>query len=111
MMGKFRKLTSSLLLLVFLLPLAVKIEHHHKNVVFNFKNEKNYPVLKENCPICDFEYSVFLTSFENIDLPGRNLLDSYCNNYNSSYNYNFAQFSILLRAPPEIQICNAAILH
>ncbi len=104
MMGKFRKIASSLLLLIFLLPSVVKIEHHHNNSVPDSKNRKDYPVLKGNCPICNFEYSVFLTSFKNIHLPDGNPVDSYCINYTSRYNHNLTQFSFLLRAPPDKQI-------
>jgi hypothetical protein len=104
MIGKFRKITSLLLLLVFLLPSVVKAGHHHKDYSSNLKNEKNYPVLQDNCPICNFEFSVFLTNVDNTILPSINLIDNYCNNYNSCYNLNLSLYSFLLRAPPGEQI-------
>lgn len=108
MMGKYRKIISYLFLLVFLLPSLVRIEHHHKDSAAENRSEKSYPVLKRNCTICNFEYSFFLTSIENIDLPDENPLDRYCNWYNSIYNNNLAQYSFLLRAPPEEQIYYSA---
>jgi hypothetical protein len=104
MTGKLKKITSSLLLLVFLLPSIVKLEHRHDNFVCKTINEKHYLVIHKTCAICNFEFSVFLTNFENIDLPKDNPLDNYSNNYNSKFNYNPSRFSFLLRAPPEKQI-------
>jgi hypothetical protein len=104
MTGKFKKITSSLLLLIFLLPSVVKLEHHHDSFICKAIDEKHYHVVHQTCAICNFEFSVFLTDIENIDLPKGNPLDNYSNNYNSRYNYNLSQFSFLLRAPPDKQI-------
>jgi hypothetical protein len=104
MIRKFRNIISLLLLSVFLLPSIVKLEHHHDQVVSKAKNEKHSSIFQDKCPICNFEFSVFLSSAENIDLPKENPLDNYCNNYYSRYNSNLSQFSFLLRAPPDSQI-------
>ena len=104
MIRKFISITSILLLLVFLLPTIVKLEHHHKHFVCKAKDEKHNQVFQDKCAICNFEFSIFLSSVENIDLQKENPLDSYCNNYNSRYNSNLFQFSFLLRAPPDRQI-------
>lgn len=104
MMRKFKKITSLILLLVLLLPSIVKLEHHHKHYAYNLTNEKDHPVLQDNCPICNFEFSVFISGIENIDLQNESPLDYYCNNYNSHYNSNLSQYSFLLRAPPDQQI-------
>lgn len=104
MIRKFKNIISFLLLLIFILPTIVKLEHHHVNFISITKNENHSHVFQEKCAICNFEFSVFLSSFENIDLQKENPLDSYFNNYNSRYNSNLSQFSFLLRAPPCRQI-------
>jgi hypothetical protein len=104
MTGKLKKITSSLLLLVFLLPSIVKLEHRHDNFVCKTINEKHYHSLHERCVICNFEFSVFLSRSGNIDLQKENPLDNYSNNYNSLYYSNLSQFPFSLRGPPVIQI-------
>jgi hypothetical protein len=100
MIRKLKNIISLLLLLVFLLPTVVKLEHHHKYDVSDSKNEKHSFVFHDNCPICNFEFSVFLTSIDNIHYQKDKHFDNYINNYNSRYNSNFSQFSFSLRAPP-----------
>ena len=103
-MGKFRKITSGLLLLLFILPSVVKLEHRHKGIISNLSDEKKYPHFKENCPICNFEYSAFLQGFKDNHVTAEYHVDSYCFNYISRNNNNLNQFSFSLRAPPAIQI-------
>ena len=93
-----------MLLLVLLLPSIVKLEHHHEHYAYNVTNEKHQPVLQDNCPICNFEFSVFISSNGNTDLQNESPLSFYCNNYNSHHNSNLSQYSFLLRAPPDQQI-------
>ena len=104
MIRRFKNITSLLLLLVFLLPSIVKVEHHHEHFECKAKNEKHYHSLHEKCLICNFEFSVFLTSIENIDFQKENPSDNYCNNYNYQYYSNLSLFSFSLRGPPVIQI-------
>jgi wobble nucleotide-excising tRNase len=104
MSRRFKNITSLLLLLVFLLPSIVKLEHHHEHFECKAKNEKHYHSLHERCVICDFEFSVFLSRSENIDLQKENPLDNYSNNYKSRYYSNLFLFSFSLRGPPVIQI-------
>jgi hypothetical protein len=104
MMGKFRKITSGLLLLVFLLPSIVKAEHRHKRALFNVTDEKTHQRFSENCPVCNFEYSAFLANYTDNKLTDEYQTDSYCINYISRNNNNLNQFSFLLRAPPARQI-------
>jgi hypothetical protein len=104
MIREFKNIISLLFLSVFLLPSIVKFEHHHDQVLLKVNNENHIPVFRDKCPICNFEFSVFLSSAENIDLPKEIPLDNYCNNYYSRYNSNLSQFSFLLRAPPDSQI-------
>ena len=104
MIRKFKNIVSLLLLSVILLPSIVKLEHHHHHVVYKLINDKNSHGFQDKCPICNFEFSVFISSVDNADLQKENPIDSYRNNYNSRYNYNLSQFSFLLRAPPTRQI-------
>jgi hypothetical protein len=101
---KFKNIISLLLLLVFLLPTIVKLGHHHGHFIYKEKIEKNTQVLSEKCGICDFEFFVFLSDYEIIDLHNEISLAKYCNNYDCSYYSNLSQFSYLLRAPPGLQI-------
>jgi hypothetical protein len=101
---KTRNIISLLLLLVFLLPSIVKIEHHHDHFVYKANHENNSQVLNGKCSICNFEFFVFLSYAGNIDLQDEKPLENYCNNYNCLYYSNLPQFSYLLRAPPGLQI-------
>jgi hypothetical protein len=101
MIRKFRNIASLLFLLVFLLPTIIKLEHHQKHLLCDIKNEKQNYVFRDICPICNFEFSVFLSGAENIFLQKENHLDNYLNNYNSRYNSDLFLFSFLLRAPPD----------
>jgi len=101
---KLRNIASLLLLLVFLLPSIVKLEHHHKHYVYKTKNENNSQVISGKCGICDFEFYVFLSDFGNIELQCEKPLINYCNNYYCIYYSNLSRFSYLLRAPPGLQI-------
>ena len=104
MIRRFKNITSLLLLLIFLLPSVVKLEHHHEHFECKAKNEKHYHSLHERCVICNFEFSVFLSWSGNIDLQKGNPLDNYSNKYNSQYYSNLSQFSFSLRGPPVLQI-------
>jgi hypothetical protein len=104
MIRRFKNITSLQLLLVFLLPSVVKLEHHHEQFECKAKNEKHYHSLHKRCVICNFEFSIFLSRSGNINLQKENPLDHYSNNYNSRYYYNLSQFSFSLRGPPVIQI-------
>lgn len=100
MSRKFKNITSLLLLVVFLLPTLVKLGHEYKLITNDLKNEMHNHALQNKCPICNFEFSIFISNSEFIPLQYHNFLDSYFNNYNSRYNSNLSQFTLLLRAPP-----------
>jgi hypothetical protein len=104
MIRKFNNIISLLLLLVFLLPSIVKVEHHHEQFECKAQNEKHFHILHERCVICNFEFSVFLSRSENVDYQKEDPLDNYSNNYNSQFYSNPSQFSFSLRGPPVIQI-------
>ncbi len=104
MIRKFKNITPIFLLLVFLLPSIVKLEHHHQDFECKTVNEKYYHVHHDKCVICNFEFSVFLSGSGDIDFQKENPLEYFCNNYDSVYFSNLSQFSFLLRAPPELTI-------
>jgi hypothetical protein len=104
MITKFKNIISLLLLLVFLLPTIVKLEHHHQHHIYQAKNEKQFRVFQDKCVICNFEFSVFLPAIENIELQNEDPIDCYSNNYKSLHICNLSQYSFALRAPPYRQI-------
>jgi len=100
MIKNFKDITPILLLLVFLLPSIEKLEHHHKHSNHNLINDEHYPEFRENCYICDFEFSVFSSDLEAISIQKEQYIDNYSNRY-SSFDYsNHSTHSFLLRAPP-----------
>jgi len=101
---KFKNISSLLLLLVFLLPSIVKLEHHHEHFECKAKNEKHYHVFHEKCAVCHFEFSVYSSDFKNIVLPKEQPVVKYCNNYKSVNYSTLSKYSFLLRAPPYSQI-------
>jgi len=104
MTAKFKNIISLLLLLVFFLPTIVKLEHHHQHYFCQPQNEKQFRVFQDKCVICNFEFSVFLSAFENIEMQNENPTDRYSNRYKSLPISNLSQYSFSLRAPPVRQI-------
>jgi hypothetical protein len=100
MIRKFKNIASLLLLLVFLLPSIVKLEHHHEHFECKAKNEKHLHVFHEKCAVCNFEFSVFSSDFENIVFQKEQPVAKYCNNYRSVNYSTLSKYSFLLRAPP-----------
>jgi len=98
-----KKITSLFLLVAFLMPSVVKLEHHHENFICKTKKEKRFHVFHENCNICNFEFSIFTSTDEIIEPTKEETLVGYINNYCSAYYYNFSAFSFSLRAPPSLQ--------
>jgi hypothetical protein len=100
MSRKFKNITSLLLLVVFLFPSYVKLEHHHEHFICNAKNQQHFHEFHQKCSICSFEFSVFASDSENVSIAKENPKDAYCNNYSSQPYSNLSQFSFSLRAPP-----------
>ena len=96
----FRKIISLFLLVAFLMPSVVKMEHKHIHHFCNAKNEKHLHVKQEICSICSFEFSVFSSDKFDISLQNDKPLDSFCDNYRSNFYYTHPKFSFQLRAPP-----------
>ena len=101
MIRNFKHSISLFLLLVFVLPSIVKFEHNHgSSNICTAKDEKHIHVIHEKCAVCNFEFSVFSSGFENFGLPKENPEDNYFNLYTSRHLPNLSQFSFLLRGPP-----------
>ncbi|OFY48937.1 MAG: hypothetical protein A2W85_14830 [Bacteroidetes bacterium GWF2_41_31] len=104
MVGNVKNIASLLLFLVFLLPSLVKLEHHHKRFECKSGSGTHYHSFQEKCAICNFEFSVFSSDFENIVLQKRQPLAKYRNHYKSVNYSTLSTYSFLLRAPPDSQI-------
>ena len=61
--NRLKNIISLFLLMVFLMPSIVKLEHHHKHLISRNKMRLPIRFLHEKCPICNFEFSVFLTEY------------------------------------------------
>jgi len=102
MIRKHKNIISIFLLLAFLTPSIVKLEHHHEHIVSKTADDKHSYAFQEKCPICSFEFSVFLTIIKRVELLKENLPDKYCNYYQSIFVSPFPSSSLLLRAPPAV---------
>jgi ribosomal protein L37E len=104
MTGKFKNNASFILLLVFLSPSIVKLEHHHEHIECKAKDAKHYHASHEKCAICSFEFSVFSSDFENIHASKEQPADNFRINYRFAHFSTLSDYSFLLRAPPFEQI-------
>ena len=100
--GKFKNIIPLTLLLVFLLPSIIKLEHHHELAEYKVHKGKNYHVPYDKCPVREFEFSIFLADPWEPDFQEELPLAYFCNNYNSGFFSDPSQFSFLLRAPPAV---------
>lgn len=98
--GNLKKLISLFILGIFLLPLIVKLEHHHEQFICKAKNEKHFHSYHETCPVCKFEFSAFRNDYSaNLFDKSLPLTDAYYNHYKEKYFYE-KNHSSLSRAPP-----------
>jgi len=104
MIGNLKHNASLLLLLVFLLPSLVKLMHHHKRFECKSESGMHYHSIQEKCAICNFEFSVYSSEFENIVLRKKQPLAKYHNHYKSVNFSTLSKYSFLLRAPPDRHI-------
>ncbi|HBZ21330.1 MAG TPA: hypothetical protein DEO60_09385 [Bacteroidales bacterium] len=100
MVRKIKNNIALLLLMVFIFPSIVKIEHHHEHSCLVPSNVIGIHPFHEKCGICSFEFSFFLSFTEYVSLQKENPSDNYFISYNSPYNSNLSSFFFLLRAPP-----------
>jgi len=88
------------LLMVFIFPSIIKLEHNHEHLESVSTNNENSKFFKDKCPICNFEFSAFESGYKIIELPNDNPPDNFSNNYKPEFYSSFLQFSFQLRAPP-----------
>lgn len=100
MLKKLKNITSILLLLVFLLPSVLKLEHHHERFVCKAKDEKHIHATEALCMVCNFEFSVFDSYLTNLSYTSSLFVDKYLNTYFPEHYSIFPKFTFLLRAPP-----------
>lgn len=100
---KFKKSASFLLVLVFLLPSIVKVEHHHEPLKIKAKKEEHgnyYHATQAKCSVCSFEFSTFSSDAIPVILAKIQPVALFFENYRS-FNYSaLSNYSFLLRAPP-----------
>ncbi|MDY0101878.1 MAG: hypothetical protein RBS07_03010 [Lentimicrobium sp.] len=106
MIRKFRNFSPLFLLLVFLLPTIVKLEHHHEDEhhIYKTENEQHYHKFHKKCAICDFEFSIFTLNYEIVELREEKPSGHYYLNYAAQFFSGLSEYSFLLRAPPFFQI-------
>jgi len=97
---KFNKIASLFLLVAFLLPSVVKMEHQHEHFSCKAKSEKHFHVFHEKCNVCDFQFSIFTSTAEIFKTDKTEFIVSYINHYGSAIISNYSAFSFSLRAPP-----------
>ncbi|MDN5296177.1 MAG: hypothetical protein PWQ71_283 [Bacteroidota bacterium] len=87
------------LIFIFLFPSVVKLEHHHQRTGC-CHSEKSCQTFHENCPICDFHFSIFTDQIQKIDLEVLTHFDRYKNQYNTPCTFSFTNLPFSHRAPP-----------
>jgi len=98
----FKHISSALLVLLFMTPTVVKLEHHHEHFVCHARGEKHLHKQHEQCAVCNFEFSLFedspatiFTSNSQANLPKFGLI-------HVSFARKIPHYSFQLRAPPLI---------
>ncbi len=97
---KLKNIASLMLLMVFLMPSVVKIEHHHEHGDHAGNNEYPSQKFHDNCAICNFEFSFFLSVNGEVYFEENEHSKRYINYYSSVDFQNLSQYNFLLRAPP-----------
>lgn len=104
MRRKLKNTASILLLIVFLFPTIIKLEHHHEHFECNTKHTKHLHENHEKCDVCNFEFSLFSIEAYKIDFEINQLFTEYHNDYISvCFSENAVSF-FLLRAPPSNKV-------
>jgi hypothetical protein len=104
MIRKLKKISSCFLLLVFLLPTAIKLEHYHEHPDYLELSKSHYGSYHENCAICNFEFAAFCSDVTVVDLEKDSPSDNYRNHYRPVNYSDQSEFTSLLRGPPYCQI-------
>lgn len=101
---RVKHILSVIMAVIFMTPITIKLLdgcfHHHDHFVCTAKNEHHFHEQHEKCPVCSYEFSLFLS--KNIDSPVVKIqkFENYYNYYKASHFLYFFNYSFLLRAPP-----------
>jgi hypothetical protein len=90
--------------MAFLIPSVVKIEHRHEHGIPKGNTELPSGEYHDNCVICNFEFSVFLSFNDEVYFEENEHLIRFINDYSSIHFQNLSQYNFLLRAPPSFQV-------
>lgn len=104
MIRKYKIIASFLLLVVFLMPSIVKIEHHHTHGGPADNIECTPQEYHDICIICNFEFFVFLSEEEAINFEKEDHSKYLISDHFSAHFQNLPHFNFLLRAPPSFHI-------
>ncbi|MBN2681282.1 MAG: hypothetical protein JXR58_02130, partial [Bacteroidales bacterium] len=105
MIEKVKNYISFSLLVIFLLPLTIKLFdglfHHHEHFHCAAKNEKQFHKQHEKCPILNFELSYFSAESQFQPSPTLSKFVELIDLYNFTLCCEKSKYSFLLRAPPK----------
>jgi hypothetical protein len=104
MLRKIRNIISILLLIIFILPSFVRLEHHHNHGYLAESTEHPSQEYHNNCSICNFEFSLFLSVAEDVNFEEEDHSEYYIIDYLSAHFQNLSRYNFLLRAPPSFQV-------
>jgi hypothetical protein len=88
------------LLVIFLFPLVIKAEHHHRHFIELPERGTVLHDYHEKCAICNYELCQFAPADQCFTPEPPAFTDDYCNQYQSSVLTGNIRFTFLLRAPP-----------
>lgn len=100
MFKRRNQIIAILLLVMFLLPSWVKIEHHHEHIANHTNKEKQVHEYHEPCILCSFEFSILDSAYEVIVLNQDNPVAYYCVYCKTILFSDPSRYTFLLRAPP-----------
>jgi hypothetical protein len=101
-MPKTNKILSLLLVLTLMAPTAVQLYHHHHEFTCNARYEKHFHDQTEQCPVCHFEFSTYITTSA-LELQGKvHRYKITSDTYRAYLHPIQPKYSFLLRAPPVV---------
>lgn len=100
MIIRLKYIFTLLLVLLLFAPIIVKFEHHHNHFECKSKTEKHIHTEQEKCYICNFEFSVFSSNFNELFTVKISPLIKFIHSCYKFHNSNWSKYSFSLRAPP-----------
>jgi len=104
MTKKLKHIIAISLVIIFLLPMTVKLSdglfHHHDHFICTAKHELHFHKHHDKCPIPGFELSLYSLNKIILETHKTSYCDGLFINYISRYCYSKLKYSFLLRAPP-----------